>query len=155
MARGRPDRFIPQSGFSFGGKHRESDIHSMIGTHTRAHSFALLSRIWRVLDSLSELASVFRMLLFQPASSLFALSIWQMNTIVFTLQRKNGERIRSFFEEICMAKCTPCLSTKEHFVSLIKICWQTYVTLREIIAKRFSANHFKEFAFKSHHFEPW
>jgi len=56
MARGKPDRFIPQSGFSFGGKHRESDIHSMIGTHTRARSFALLPRIWRVLDSPSRIS---------------------------------------------------------------------------------------------------
>lgn len=43
------------SGFSFGGKHRESDIHSMIETHTRAHSFVLLPQIRRALDSPSRI----------------------------------------------------------------------------------------------------
>lgn len=48
------------SGFSFGTGHRESDIHSMIGTTPRVRPFVLLPQIRRALDSppLHELADI-------------------------------------------------------------------------------------------------
>lgn len=98
--RGKPDRFIPRSpshGFSFGGRHRESDIHSMIGTHTRARSFVLLPQIRRALDSPSPvLARCFQCcptLLFQPVGSLSRasdLTDERYRVHVATHTKKNG-----------------------------------------------------------------